>query len=145
MNDEGEDAFYKRFTRKLELAKEFGVTEHGRVSHTELADAMLGAHVWAYPTEFKEINCITALKANASGLTPIITDVAALKETGGPEATYIETDTLYSDEYSKQKFVKEVVKALKEKPDPARIKRQREWVEQFTWDKIAGQWKDAIK
>ena len=33
-----------------------------------------------------------------AGMKPVITDVAALKETGGPEATFIETDRIYYDE-----------------------------------------------
>jgi len=58
---EGEDDFYHRMTAKFEAAKDHGVTVHGRVSHTELAKAMLATKVWCYPTEFQEINCITDL------------------------------------------------------------------------------------
>lgn len=142
---EGEDGFYHRMTAKLKAAEELGVTEHGRVSHEELAKAMLEIEVWAYPTQFQEISCITALKANAAGMKPVITDVAALKETGGPNATYIETDRIYSDDYAKQKFVKAVVDALKNPQDEEDRQNQRLWAEHFDWSRIAQDWKGAIK
>jgi glycosyltransferase involved in cell wall biosynthesis len=128
----------------LAAAKKDGVQEHGRVSHEELAKKMLGATVWAYPTQFEETNCITALKANAAGLKPVITDVAALAETGGPIATYIESARIYSDDYAKDKFVKSVVKALKTPLTKEELAKQKEWVEQYTWENIAKQWKGAI-
>ena len=74
----------------------------------------------------------------------MITDVAALKETGGPEATYIQSERLYSDEYNQQKFIKAVVTSLKNPQTPAQIKKQEEFADRFSWDKIAGQWKGVI-
>jgi tetratricopeptide (TPR) repeat protein len=136
---EGEDAFYHRMNKKLELVKPLGVTEHGRISHQELAKRMGETRVWAYPTEFKEIFCITAIKANIAGCKPVITDVAALKETGG-EATFIETDSIYRDEYAQQKFIKAVVKALQE---DAEIPRK--WLQRFDWKKVAEAWDNVIK
>lgn len=58
-----------------------GAVDHGRVSHEELADAMKEIQVWAYPTEFTEIHCITALKAQEAGCIPVTTNVGALAET----------------------------------------------------------------
>jgi len=141
---QGEDEFYKRMTAMLEDAKAIGVTEHGRVSHAELADKMLATNVWAYPTEFPEINCITALKANAAGMKPVITDRAALKETGGPNAYSLETDLFYTDEYNQDKFVKAIVDALKSPQTDKEIERQKKWAKQFEWAEIAKQWKGAI-
>jgi glycosyltransferase involved in cell wall biosynthesis len=142
---EGNDDLYHRVCDKLEALKDQGVTEHGRVSHEKLAQAMLKTEVWAYPTQFEEINCITALKANAAGMKPVITDVGALKETGGPNATFIETARIYSDDYSKSKFVKAVVEALHNPQDAEAQQNQRLWVEQYTWDKIAKSWAEVIK
>lgn len=141
---EGEDAFYHRMTEKILALKGQGVKEHGRVSHEKLAEVMGKTKVWCYPTQFEEINCITALKANASAMKPVITDVAALKETGGPQATFIETDRIYTDEYNKKKLVAEVVKALKEDQTEDASQEQRDWAKEFSWGKIAKQWKEAI-
>lgn len=138
---EGEDDFYKRMLVKFKEMKKLGVTEHGRVDHKTLAQKMGESKVWAYPTEFPEIFCITAVKANLAGCKPVITDVAALKETGGPSATMIETDIIYSDQYAQKKFVDAVVKSLKEEHDST---DQTEWAKQFDWSNVAKQWKDVI-
>jgi glycosyltransferase involved in cell wall biosynthesis len=102
---------------------------------------MSESKVWAYPTEFSEIFCITAIKANLAGCKPVITDVAALKETGGPSATLIETDVIYSDQYAQKKFIDATVKALKEDHDTS---EQIEWAKQYDWSNVAKQWEDII-
>jgi glycosyltransferase involved in cell wall biosynthesis len=78
---QGEDDFYERMERLFQDLKGSGVTVHGRVSHEELARAMGEIQVWAYPTEFAEIHCITALKAQEAGCYPVVTNVGALPET----------------------------------------------------------------
>lgn len=141
---QGKDSLYERITQKLEDLKDQGVTEHGRVSHAELQKAMEASDVWLYPTEFKEIHCITALKQNLAGNKVVCTDVAALKETAGPNATFIETDRLYSDEYSQQKFIKEAIKALTTPLTEEEKQKQIEWAKQFTWANVAKEWAEVI-
>lgn len=138
---EGQDEFYLKMVDKFKKMKKLGVTEHGRVDHKTLAKKYQESKVWAYPTEFPEIHCITALKANMAGCKPVITDVAALKETGGPNATYIETDRIYHDQYSQDKFVKELVKALKEEHN---TEEQIKWAKQHDWSEISKAWKEVI-
>lgn len=130
--------------KKFEVLKDHGVTEHGRISHEELAKVMSQTKVWAYPTEFTEIFGITAVKANAAHCTPVITDVAALKETGGPVSKVIETDLIYSDEYSRKKFVDAVVKALKSDITDDDKNRQDKFVKQFAWSTVAKKWIGVI-
>jgi glycosyltransferase involved in cell wall biosynthesis len=57
------------------------ITWHGKVGHQELADWFMKCGFWLYPTDFPEISCITAMKAQASGCWPVCNDFAALKET----------------------------------------------------------------
>ena len=111
---QGEDDFYTRMEKKFAELADQGVTVHGRVSHVELAKAMKQTQVWAYPTEFAEIHCITALKAQEAGCYPVVTNVAALNETV-QSGTKIETKRIYFDQYKQKQFVKAVVEALKEK------------------------------
>ena len=141
---EGEDSFYHRMTEKLANAVDLDVIESGRLSHEDLAAVMCSTKVWAYPTEFHEIHCITALKANMAGMKPVITDVAALKETGGPEATFIETDRIYYDEYNKEKMVNEIVKALTEERTDESIAKQKAFALQSDWENVAKQWGEII-
>lgn len=138
---EGEDSFYKRMVNTLRGMEPLGVKEHGRVDHKTLANKYAESKVWAYPTEFPEIWCITAVKANLAGCKPVITDVAALKETGGPNADFIESDNIYNNEYAQEKFVNKLVEALKNEHN---TKEQIAWAKQYDWDNIAKEWKGAF-
>lgn len=64
-----------------ELFKQQGVTHLGRINHKEVAKEYLSAGVWAYPSWFPEISCITAMKAQAGGAIPVVTPTGALQET----------------------------------------------------------------
>lgn len=134
---QGKDDFYERMEAKFaELASE-GVTVHGRVSHTELAKAMQEIQVWAYPTEFTEIHCITALKAQEAGCWPVVTNVGALVETV-KQGDIIKTKKIYTDEYKQEKFAEAVTTALKENKtsDP---------VPKTDWKDIALEWDQVIR
>lgn len=134
---EGEDEFYHRMEAKFaELADE-GVTVHGRVSHTELAKAMKKTQVWAYPTQFPEIHCITALKAQEAGCYPVVTTVAALNETVQC-GDKINTQTIYTDKAAQKQFVTAVVSALKEK-------KVGTPVPDSDWSDVAKSWDSVIR
>jgi glycosyltransferase involved in cell wall biosynthesis len=65
----------------LKKLQQPGVFEHGRVGHKQLAKEFAKSGVYAYPSHFEEISCISAMKAQAGGAVPVTTDYAALKET----------------------------------------------------------------
>lgn len=134
---QGEDDFYERMEQKFAELKDQGVTVHGRVSHTELARAMRSTQVWAYPTEFTEIHCITALKAQEAGCYPVTTNVGALAEVV-KSGTVIKTRRIYTDEYKQGKFIAAVVQALKDS-------REGEPVTGTDWSDVAQQWDSVIK
>lgn len=134
---QGEDDFYERMEKRFAELKDHGVTVHGRVSHQELADAMKEIQVWAYPTEFPEIHCITALKAQEAGCYPVTTNVAALAETV-QSGTKISAQRIYSDEYKQQKFIDAVVDALENN-------KTGEPVPNCDWRDVAKQWDEVIK
>jgi glycosyltransferase involved in cell wall biosynthesis len=134
---EGEDEFYHKMEARFAEMRDHGVTVHGRVSHQDLAKAMKKTQVWAYPTQFHEIHCITALKAQEAGCYPVVTNVAALAETV-QSGDKLNTQRIYLDEYQQEKFVKAVVSALKEE-------KVGEPVENCDWSDVATQWSDFIK
>lgn len=124
--------------RKLHLLKDQGVTEHGRVSHEKLAEAFGEAKVWAYPTEFNEINCITALKAQEAGCIPVTTYNYALKEAVvNPEFSF-EVEDIYSNPEAQKRFIDNMVKALK---SDMKVKK----VPGVYWKQIALKWKEAYE
>lgn len=134
---EGEDDFYHTMNHKFDELKEHGVTVHGRVSHTELAKAMKTIQVWAYPTQFSEIHCITALKAQEAGCYPVVTNVAALAETV-QSGDKINTKRIYIDDYQQKKFLEKVVAALKEGKTGTPVPNT-------DWSNVAQQWDEAMK
>jgi glycosyltransferase involved in cell wall biosynthesis len=75
----------ERLQEKIEtidrLKDQPGVAWKGRVGHTEIAQAMMGAGVFAYPTDFDELFSVTAAKMQAAGCWPVIFERAALAET----------------------------------------------------------------
>lgn len=122
--------------RKFHDLKDQGVTEHGRVSHEDLAKAMLGIKVWAYPTEFTEINCITALKAQEAGMVPVVTNVAALKETV-LSGLKVEAQDIYTNAKAQTEFIDKVATALKGKVS---VKPMAD----VYWPDIAKKWDKAL-
>lgn len=126
--------------KMLQLLKQDGVTEHGRLSHTELAKLMKSIKVWAYPTEFTEIHCITALKAQAAGCWPVVTTVAALKETVDCGCGIV-SDHIYTDKAAQNDFIFEVVDALKRDS----IKGERyDYLPNTYWPDVAKVWSEAL-
>jgi glycosyltransferase involved in cell wall biosynthesis len=113
-----------------------GVTDHGRVSHEELAKAMKDIQVWAYPTEFTEIHCITALKAVEAGCIPVVTKVAALGET--VRGWHLDCQDIYTNEKGQAAFVDMVVAALKGELAPV------EPVDNRYWPDVAKKWNEVL-
>lgn len=127
----------------VELLKQDGITEHGRVGKDKLEDIRSSCGVWVYPTYFHEINCITALEAQADGLVPVTMALGALKETAS-KGILIEGG-IYKKEV-KEKFVAELVGLMK---DEARWKKMSKacqvFAKDYGWKTIASQWEQHFK
>jgi glycosyltransferase involved in cell wall biosynthesis len=96
--------------RLLELMKQEGVTHKGRVTQQEIINAYFGAGIWAYPTGFFEISCITGMIAQSCGAIPVVSDYAALSET-------VQRGVKLPMGYTDEKYVEEVVRMMDEKFD----------------------------
>ena len=120
-----------------------GITDHGRVPQEELAEFTKTCGIWAYPTHFGEISCISAIKAQAYGCEPVVVNYAALKETV-QYGRRVEGD-IY-DEETKEAFKKELIDAL-ENPMPDEKRNEMiEWAtEQYSWLHVAGRWDAEFK
>jgi glycosyltransferase involved in cell wall biosynthesis len=123
--------------KQIGMLSEKGVREHGRVGHAELAKAMKDISVWLYPTEFPEINCITALKTASANMDQVCTDVGALPETA-PNATFIHSQHIYSDKGAQQQFVDAAIFAL-ENPKPSPPPHH------IHWPDIAAEWQKVLE
>lgn len=124
----------------LDLCQQDGVEYLGRVSHEKVANLTLSGGIWCYPCTFSEISCISAMKAQAGGLVPVVSDYAALGETVQYGVR------LKSEGLMEQDYIDAVIAALK---DPKRIdamrEPMREWAhKQFSWDGVAESWHELF-
>ena len=120
----------------IEKLKQPGVFEHGRVGHKQLLKEFAKSGIWAYPTEFAEINCITGLKAQAMGCLPIYNNVYALQDTvkfgAGINAT--DRNAMLS------KYKDALIKALQMSRPHFLDANKEEIRESYSWQKIAQEW-----
>lgn len=124
--------------KMLEMMSYKGITEHGRIPQHELKEIMLKTGIWAYPTHFGEINCISAIKAQAYGCEPVVVNYAALQTTC-KYGRKVEGD-IY-DQETKEKFKIELINALKYPMSEVKRKIMMNWAsENFAWSKIAKEW-----
>lgn len=128
----------------MALMKQPGITYHGRIGHKELEKEYAKSAVWAYPTDFTEISCISAMKAQALGAIPVTTTLAALDETV-KNGIKLDADIVLPD--SQKEYVKALVKVLKdEKGQEDMRKDMMPWAQEyFQWENVAKLWDELIR
>lgn len=115
-----------------------GMESKGRLTHIELAKLMKDTNVWAYPTSFPEIHCITALKAQAAGCQVVTSGFAALQETiKDPERSIEE---IHSKQTELDKFVERVVEALSTPRNEKQLAETSKWAKTHNWTSTASVW-----
>ena len=122
----------------IRLMNHPSITDHGRVSHAELAEAMKKIKVWAYPTEFTEINCITALKAQEAGMIPVTTGCYALATSVIDHTYSVRSTDIYTNEQDQKEFIAMLVKALG--TEDYRPCKRDEWY----WPAVAKEWEKVL-
>lgn len=125
--------------KMLNMLNQEGVIHHGRLNSEDVALLYKKADVWAYPTDFPEIDCITATKAMAAGAIPVTTDFAVLKERN--QGVMIEGSG--SDPKVQEKFKKELISLLKDPKRKEQLRAKMD-VSQYDWDIIAGRWNEEL-
>lgn len=120
------------------MMEQEGIAHHGRVSKKELEEVRGVCGVWAYPTYFTEINCITALSAQKDGLVPVVTDYCALKETVQSGIKVV--GDIYEEETAEEYF-QALIKVMTDKELwEKESKKAREFAVAYEWESIAKQW-----
>lgn len=71
------------------LVKIPGCTLHESILQKDLAKEFMQASILAYPCNFEETSCISAMEAQAGGCPMVTSDLAALKETVGEAGVLI--------------------------------------------------------
>ena len=141
LSDNPERMEWKKSMDKL--INQPGITHHGKVGKEELAKIRQSCGIWAYPTDFQEINCITALDCQKDGVVPVTMDLAALQETVGAGIKVLGD---IKDPTVQNKFLDDlVVMMTDEKLWKDESEKGRKFAENYTWEKIAGKWIDYFK
>lgn len=120
-----------------------GIIWKGRVPPDELAEALYRANFWAYPTDFLETFCISAIQAQAAGVIPITSYLGALKENIAFKRNMVEgwpSNVTYQRE-----FLGVLDDIITNEPlgDVLRRdarKKGRQLAESYTWDKVFERW-----
>lgn len=122
----------------LPLMQQKNVYEHGRIGHKQLVEELLKSGIYVYPCHTPEVFCISALKAQACGCVPVVTDFAALDET---VKSGIKIKGCAGNEETNKAFLEAVIDLLKN-PEKQETLRQEtlSLKDSFGWDKVARQW-----
>lgn len=134
---------------------ESGIENLGRLTQADVAKLYCEASVFAYPTEFAEIDCISVKKAQAGGAIPVVTDFGALDESTqfGTKIHSKKTKDNWAKDYQfayglegekeQEEFAQAVVEQLKN-PSVNR-KEMMEWTKKFSWNIISQKWLNLLK
>lgn len=126
----------------LQLMNQKGVFEHGRVGHKQLIKEFYKSGVYAYSSHFEEISCISAMKAQACGCVPVVTNYAALKETV-KDGIIIEGKSGIPD--VDKRYSEALIGILKDEKRQEEIRSSvLNHKSQFGWEKVAQQWNDNL-
>ncbi|MHA1303084.1 MAG: glycosyltransferase [Candidatus Heimdallarchaeaceae archaeon] len=125
------------------LLQQKGIFHYGRVGKEELKKIRSACGIWAYPTDFQEINCITALDCQKDGVVPVTMNYAALKET----VKYgIKVEGNIREIDVQQKYLKELVLLMGDKKRWKELSlKGKKFAKKFYWNKIADQWIEVFK
>lgn len=145
-------------TKIQQRMKELGVEELGRINHSDVAKLYLTANIFAYPSEFGEIDCISLSKAQAAGAYPITTDFAALGEKTEEGGVFIHSEKTkdnwcpagkaefsLEDKVKQKEWVEKTVSVLlgdisEEERNTMREKARNK----YDWNKIVDKWLEIL-
>lgn len=139
-NNPERQAWKERINKLMEQP---GITHHGRVSKEKLREIESQCGIWAYPTDFQETCCITALDCQYVGCVPVTMALAGLKETV-QSGVKIEGD-IYDDE-TQEAWLKELLRLMgDEKEWDIEGGKGMLWAQQWSWENVARKWSDVIQ
>lgn len=125
--------------KKMESMMQFpGITHHGRLGKEQLKELRLKCGIWAYPTDFAEINCISALDAQKDGLVPVVIEKAALAET---VRSGVKVKGDIKDKGVQGKYLDELLSVMGDlKYWEQESEKAKEWGSKHSWSSIANSW-----
>lgn len=140
MNSDNEDLM-KWKQQLVQKMQQPGIKDHGRVGHKKLLEEYAKSSIWAYPTFFKEINCITALKSTASGCWPVFMKQFALVDT----CKYGWGVEPKAENVMLAEFKVNLINALKQPQQEADLIMMKQSVrDKYDWKNVAKDWSENL-
>lgn len=120
------------------------VEDLGRLPQDRLADLWSTSYAWAYPSDFLEVSCITAMEAMAGGSVPVTSAAGALPETTAGAGVLVTGNPLsrtWSPFYTQ--CLLGILTATDERMmrHYAGLKRAKD----LTWDKSFERWENIVE
>ena len=117
-----------------------GVYFLGKVSRAELVKHQKTSEVMAYPCNYEECFCISAMECIASGAIPVTTDIGAMKTTVADSGILL-SNTPGTTEYDKT-FVEEVVSLLTDNKRATALRKSgyNRASKRYRWEVISEEW-----
>lgn len=133
----------KQVARYEKLRKE-GRFEGGvMIGHKEIAEKYLEAGIFLYPTQFYEVHCISAVKAQLADCKMVTSDFAALKETSKSnvmchtDAKKWGVENTFGDSENVDSYIEMILDNREEKLSE-RAK------EEYNWLNVSNQWNENL-
>lgn len=148
-------AWKNEVIKKMEAV---GIEALGRITHEQVRDLYLRASIFAYPSEFYEIDCISLTKAMASGAVPVTTDFSAMGEKVKEPGVFVHSkkdqtnwcsddkgDFGLEGEEERRQWIEGVVKLLQKCPTEEERAKMRTWAsDNYDWKLIANKWNEIL-
>lgn len=126
-----------------ELMNQPGIIHHGRIGQDELKKVRKECGIWAYPTYFDEINCITALEVQSDGLVPVVINRAALDETVG---SGVKVEGSIRNPKVLEEFKNQLLRVMGDYDYwLAESKKAKAFAKKYAWKKMADKWISEFK
>ncbi len=132
-----------RIVALIESLKNEGVTEMGRVSHSETARTMLGTSLMVNASKFQETYGIVHVKAMAAGVIIVGTDVID-RDLVPPEISLLDHTLTDLESQLAESIVKHLTMSVNGELESLRDKC-RDHVKNYTWEKSAGRIADWLE
>jgi len=115
-----------------------GITHHGRVGKEKLRTLRQECGIWAYPTYFTEIFCITSVEAQNDGLVPVTMSIGALKETA--KKGILIDQSIYTKE-GQDEFKDKLINLMGDKKEWKRLSNKcKKFAKKYSWDIQSSKW-----
>lgn len=141
---EDNERHYKALFKRAENMR--NINYHGYASNEDIRNALLRAHIFAYPCTWEETSCLSAIEAGMAGLNLVTTNLGALYETVNTWGRLVSYDS--NKVNLAKKFAFALNRAIDEfwsEETQLRLQEQHVYYKKFySWDNRISEWRNFL-